>query len=216
MKNFNNLIYFLLFFLLTSCAVGRKISYQNENTLLLYKPSKSIVVTFYDQREEIVNGKEKPSFSGHLNATLQIPYNINTQSGNTLAEDFAKSVSNAISKQTQQSIVITLAHSDSITKALKALQNAEYDLLLLFTIHKWKNDAVPGFSNIHYQAIGDFELNIFDKKENIIANAHAKDILEFKKDLAVNIKTMQKMSDDLFSKLILELFNNNQIRKAID
>jgi hypothetical protein len=216
MKNFNYLIYFSLVFLLTSCAVGRKISYQNENTLLLYKPSKSIVVTFYDQRKEIVNGKENPSFSGHLNATLQIPYNINTQSGNTLAEDFAKSVSNAISKQTQQSIVITLAHADSITKALKALQNSEYDLLLLFTIHKWKNDAVPGFSNIHYQSIGDFELNIFDKKENIIANAHAKDILEFKKDLAVNIKTMQKMSDDLFSKLILELFNNNQIRKAID
>ena len=133
MKNFNYLIYFSLVFLLTSCAVGRKISYQNENTLLLYKPSKSIVVTFYDQRKEIVNGKENPSFSGHLNATLQIPYNINTQSGNTLAQDFAKSVSNAISKQTQQSIVITLAHADSITKALKALQNSEYDLLLLFT-----------------------------------------------------------------------------------
>lgn len=216
MKRSNFLSYFLLFFLLSSCVVGRKISYQNDNTLLLYKPSKSIAVTFYDQRDEIVSGKENPSFSGHLNATIQIPYNINTQSGNPLAEDFAKSVSNAIIKQAQRSIVINLPHSDSTTKALKEFQNSDVDLLLLFTIRKWQNDARPGFSNIHYQAIGDIELNIFDTKGNILSAAHAKDVIESKKDLAVNVKTMQKMSGELFSKLLLELFNNEQVRNAIE
>lgn len=216
MRSCNYLIYFLTFFILTGCAVGRKLSYQNENTLKIYKTSKSIAVTFYDKRAEIISSKESPSFSGHINATLQIPYNINTQSGNPLAEDFAKSVSDAINKQAQRSIIITLAHSDSIIKALEVFQKSDYDLLLLFTVHKWKTDAVPGFSNIHYQTIGDFELNVFDKGGNIIANAQARETLEIKKDIAVNIKTMQKMSDELFSMLIMELFNNNQVRINIE
>lgn len=46
----------------------------------------------------MLDGKEKPTWVGHLDSTAQIDYNMQTQSGKELAEEFSGSLVNSLTR----------------------------------------------------------------------------------------------------------------------
>src|SRR5215831_6118797 len=168
------------------CAVGRKMSYQSENVPVDYKPSKNVVITFHDERDQVVSGKQKPTFVGQLSSGMGIPYNMQTGSGNPLAVEFASALNNAILNKGLQSTTITLAHTDSVSTVLDTFAKMSQERLLFFKIHKWEARSIPGFTMMHYEILSDFELNVYDTSGNILATSTAKDLTEKKQDAALS------------------------------
>ena len=80
-------LFFMIIF--SSCAVNRKMMFENKKVAIDNNFSKKITVVFQDSRKDVLAGKEKVTFCGHMNSSAQIEYNIQTKSGKPLADEFS-------------------------------------------------------------------------------------------------------------------------------
>ncbi len=200
---------------LMSCAVGRKMAYDNETIDMDYKPARSMAVAFYDQRKEILNAKEKPGFTGHIKSTVQIAYNVQTKSGHSLADDFANSISTSLAAKGVRSGVVSLEHQDSLVTLMNSFKGLDFDRLLVFTINQWEVEGKPGWVDVTNKATGDFTLNVYDKQGNLLATVSAKDGVEEKGGAAVSVKALQSLADTLFKKLMMQLLNDATVKAVL-
>jgi len=200
---------------LGSCAVGRKMSFTNKEADPGYTTSKSATVIFQDKRAEVLAGKEKTTFCGHSNSTGQISYNIQTESGNPLADEFAGSVTAAYNKAggTATTILVNMnTSSDSIIQVFKA---GTKDRLLYFTIDKWESRATPLFSSIRYEVIYELELNVYNPAGTLLASNKTQNIVVKEEGVATSMKKMQAMADDTFKEQVRVLFSSNAVKKSL-
>jgi hypothetical protein len=201
--------------LFTSCAAGRKMSYENKEAATAYTVTKTAVVVFQDKREAVLAGKEKPSFCGHSNSTLQIGYNIQTNSGRPLADEFAESVSKGYSNKGAATTSLLVNMHTALDSVMSVFKADGKERLIFFTMHKWESKATPLFSSIRYEQIYDLELNVYDKNGTLMANAATHDVVVNEGGLATSIKKMQSIADTVFKEQVLLLFNNEAVKKSL-
>jgi hypothetical protein len=200
---------------LSGCAVGRKMSYENKEVKPDYSITKSILTVFQDKRPEVLAGSEKPSWCGHMNSTAQIPYNMQTESGRPLADEFANSMAASFNKQAVKSAAMLVNMNTSIDSISAVFSKDEHERLLLFTMNKWESSANPRFSDIHYEVIVNLELKVYDKAGNLLAKSNVQDTVSKNQDMAVNLKRLQAMADEVFITQVRALLNDESVKKSL-
>ena len=88
-KTLKPTLYLLTIITFTSCAVNRKMVFENKKVEIDNNFNKKINVVFQDSRNYVLSGKEKETFCGHMNSSAQIQYNIQTKSGKPLADELS-------------------------------------------------------------------------------------------------------------------------------
>jgi hypothetical protein len=200
---------------LSSCAVGRKMSFTNEQTEPEYKITYPVMIVFQDKRAEVLSGKWKPSLCGHNNSTIQISYEILTNSGKPLASEFAESVNAALIKMGSNSSTLNVSPHTDMDSILQTFKEANKDRFLFFTIYKWESRGTPLFSTIRYEVIYSLKLAVFNHAGDLLAADSTGNIVTKEQGSATSMKKMQEMADSTFREQIVTLYNNEMIKKSL-
>jgi hypothetical protein len=190
-------------------------TYENKAMDLGFSPSKTAAIVFQDKREEVLTGKEKPSFCGHSNSSMQISYNIQTNSGKPLADEFAFSVTSSYNKSNVFASALLVNMNTSADSAQQVFKAGNTERLLYFTIYKWESRAMPLVINIRYEVICKLELKLYDKRGELLASNTVQDIVVKEQGAATSMKKMQEMADDVFSKQVRLLLSKEEVRKNL-
>jgi hypothetical protein len=103
-------------FVSTGCAVGRTMTFSGNEVKNNFASEKKLAVAAVEKRAEVLAGKKKPTYCGVLNSTVQIGYNVNTQSGLPLADEFAASLAGSL--KSINPIVINTVYNQDASKLI--------------------------------------------------------------------------------------------------
>jgi hypothetical protein len=213
---FNLLSGVALVAMFASCTVGRKMSYENKEVTPGYTTTKTLQVGFLENREAVLSGKEKPSFCGHLNSTAQIDYNMQTESGKPLVDEFTGSVAGSLTKLGVQATPVIIPLRRPVDSVIVAFSASGRDRLLLFTLNQWESRGIPKFTTILYQVRYAIEVNVYDQSGKLMATAEVHDVFEKEdSDLATSVKKLQTLSEDIFREQMRILFNKENVKASL-
>jgi hypothetical protein len=195
--------------------VGRKLSFDATVNDPGYTPKGKLAIVFQDKRENVLSGKEKPSFCGHVYGGYAIAYNVQTQSGKPLANDFSQMLKNTLE---QKGVPVTAYYTDppdTVSKTVELFQQSDNDKLLYFTITRWESRCTANFANMRYEANGGLKLSVLDKKGNLLGEQEIKDQLVKEQGAGLNMKVLQQQANELLNKLMNELMNHEKIKPLL-
>lgn len=141
---------------LSGCAVGNTHTYDTAKPEISAASGSKLTVGVQDQRPYVVNGAKSPTFVGLSRGGFGNPFDINTTSGQPLADDFSKAIQSALqAKGVDVSVVSTTAGIDGQI-VVKQLVNAGNKAILV-VLREWKSDTYSSTS-LHY----DISAMVFD------------------------------------------------------
>ncbi len=200
---------------MSSCAVGRKMSFENKEAGPGYPTTKTAIIVFQEKRAEVLAGREKPTFCGHSNSTAQISYNTQTESGKPLADEFTEAVTTAYNKSGGSASMVMVNMNTSVVSFMQVFKNSNKDRLLYFSILKWESRATPLFSSIRNEVIYQLELNVYNPNGDQLATNSTQNIVVKEEGVATSMKKMQAMADDTFKDQIRNLFSSESVKKSL-
>lgn len=139
----------ILVTLLAGCAVGNKIDYRAQSVSLSTGSGKSIALGVHDQRPYVLSGDKTPQFVGIQRGGWGNPFDVETESGGTLAQDFATSISSALNRSGAIVEAKAFPHSDAAHVVAKKLLALTADRYLLVTYREWKTDSLMNTALIY-------------------------------------------------------------------
>src|SRR5437899_535946 len=93
------------------CAVGVKHQYDNITPETKFQTRAKIAVGVHDQRNYVVYGQKSPTFVGLSRGGFGNPFDVNTASGQALANDFRNSIANGLSRAGANVVRVDLGHT---------------------------------------------------------------------------------------------------------
>lgn len=195
-KTLKPTLYLLTIITFTSCAVNRKMVFENKKVEIDNNFNKKINVVFQDSRNYVLSGKEKVTFCGHMNSSAQIQYNIQTKSGKPLADELSLFFTNTYNSNKDLATPIFVAPSNKKDSIINNLKNSNSEFMIYVSIYDWETRATPLFTSIRYEMIHKLHFEIYNKNGDKITEYNAQDATKEKKGLAGSLKSMQITADN--------------------
>ncbi len=192
----------------SGCAVGNKHGY-NIGPDLAVQGTRSVGVVAQDARPYVLTREKTPDFVGVQRGGFGNPFNITTDSGRPLADDFSMAIVNSLSRKGFKSTALSVAPGSAAdARALAARAGAER--LALVMIHEWKSDTYQNTALHH-----DLILRVFDANGSELANNR----IAGRTDLggsAINPPSHAKIAvPQFYRKTLEELFGADAIVKSL-
>lgn len=149
----------------SGCAVGVKHNYHVVNPDFSVATEDKVVIGVQDRRPYILNNDKEPTFVGLQRGGYGNPFDVETDSGNSLAQDFANTVVSGLQAKGIDAHSVTLQTNADSTVALQTLLKGTQEKSLLFTILEWKSDTYQNTA-LHY----NIALEVFDKSGQSLAH----------------------------------------------
>lgn len=146
----------LLAFVSAGCAVGNKHSYSVARPELAPQGTRAVAVAAQDVRSYVISGEKTPDYVGTQRGGFGNPFNVLTQSGKPLAEDFAATVSESLARKGFKSTTVKVSVSGTPNVRALAVQ-AKSERVALVLIQEWKSDTYQNTS-LSY----DVTLQVYD------------------------------------------------------
>ena len=157
------LISVLTILIISGCAVGNKHNYSDATPNIKATQGNKLDLGAQDQRVYILNGDKPSTFVGLSRGGFGNPFNVDTQSGKPLSDDFAKAVTRALSKKgvqvTEINIPSRMAQADVIKNLTQSGNKAVF-----ISIKEWKSDTYQSTS-LNY----DIQVQVIDKSGKVVA-----------------------------------------------
>lgn len=126
---------------LGGCAFGQKVGYSNTTADIKASGDKSVALATWDQRSYVVRGNKNPSFVGLSRGGFGNPFDVNTQSGAPLADDFSQSLRQSLNARGFKTVVVTTQAKQNRGEVTAALRAEKAERAALVTITEWKTDT---------------------------------------------------------------------------
>lgn len=214
-KSLKPTLYLLTIITFSSCAVNRKMVFENKKVEIDNNFNKKINVVFQDSRNYVLSGKEKETFCGHMNSSAQIQYNIQTKSGKPLADELSLFFANTYNSNKDLATPIFVAPSNKKDSIINNLKNSNSEFMIYVSIYDWETRATPLFSSIRYEMIHKLHFEIYNKNGDKITEYDAQNATTEKKGLAGSLKTMQITADNTIKKEVKRFFELPSVRNIL-
>ena len=165
----------LVVIILAALALGGCAGYMSYNyatapvTLSGLSATGPVAIAVHDVRPYIVSGNKPASFVGLMRGGYGNPFDVSTESGAPLANDFAEALARALRQRGANVVVVPVATSDSAAAARAKLADARARRGILVTLTEWKSDTMYG-SSLHYDAV----VHVYDERGNQVAHRSLK------------------------------------------
>ena len=123
------------------CAVGQKISYQDATPALLARAQLPLAVAVQDQRPEITGLKRGPQFVGLMRGGYGNTFDVETASGNPLADDVAFTISRGLAARGFSVRSTPVAPTDAPARIVATLAPTGVSRVLVIQLSRWKSDT---------------------------------------------------------------------------
>ncbi|WP_299693927.1 hypothetical protein [Hydrocarboniphaga sp.] len=98
-------------------------------------------MTAFDQRPYVVSGDKTPDFVGLQRSRFGIPFDVKTDQGQPLSDDFTRVVVNSLQGAGYQAAALPAAPGDKLPAVKKRLLQNRPRRAMLLTIDEWKSDT---------------------------------------------------------------------------
>ena len=172
-------IFFTLFLIpiLAGCAFGQKVDYSGISNFYMPPQEKKIIVAVHDMRPYVQDGSKHPDYAGTQRSLNGIPYNINTKSGNPLADDFGKLIVNTMEFRkvpaTQQLVPYSWTVDDFKQKVLGKEKDSQ---VFYIQMAEWKTEA---YMNVEIDY--NLSLLVFNDQGDEVSSSQEKGLFNFDK-----------------------------------
>lgn len=195
--------------LLGACAVGQKISYQQEVNVLA-KGSSQLAVGVHDRRPYVVSGDKVASFVGIQRGGYGNPFDVNTPDGQPLATSVATSMQTSLERSGFGVKVVPLSSGQSSDRAMEFLTGESADLHLLLDIRELKSDTMTNAA-FHY----DVTLSVYRDGEELASTTR-----KGEDNLGGSFwdpgSHAQQAVPEAWGKLLEALLNEAEVRAALE
>jgi hypothetical protein len=152
---------FLLIVLATlaasGCAIGNKHNYTADPPTMALEGARSVAVVAQDARPYVVNKQKNADFVGIQRGGFGNPFDVTTESGKPLADDFASTISRSLQNRGFKSTAVNVAPSTSTPDVRALAAQARVERVALVSIHEWKSDTFQNTA-LHYELV----LRVYD------------------------------------------------------
>ena len=133
-------VFLMLLLSLAACSNGRKIDYSQAYPEVPQTFAKAVEVQVIDERPYVLSGNKKGHFVGLIRGSYYIPYDVNTRSGEPLAQELQKSLLGGFERKGVKARAV-----DS-----KVSQASSADAMLLsIRVREWKSESFMGVVLTH-------------------------------------------------------------------
>lgn len=199
--------------LLGGCAAGQKYNYSAVVSDLSASGNKALGVATHDQRPYILSGEKTLNYVGTMRGGYGNPFNVETESGQPLADDMTQSISSALSKKGFKPVPVVALPNDRVESILEKLKAPQGDNLILLTLYEWISDFA-GFGIFNAWLTYDVTLNVFDKHGGILTEKKIRGSDDLGKSLEP-VGHSKKAVPEAFKKKIEELLNDPEVVKSL-
>jgi hypothetical protein len=196
----------------SACAFGRKIDYAAPAEVGLKQGSTPLAVGVLDHRPYVVSGDKSPSFVGLQRSGFGIPYNVNTQSGHPLAEDFSSSIAGALSNKGYAVQQVQLSPSLATSNAVAQVVASGAKRSIVLEVGEWKSDTLSRAA-LYYS----LSMTVFDENTTPLARKE----VSGRDDLGGSFwdidpaASAAQVTRDAFKRKVFALFDDPAIQSAL-
>jgi hypothetical protein len=159
------LLIVLAAFAATGCAVGNKHNYTADPPTLAVQGTRSVAVAAQDARPYVITKEKSPDFVGLSRGGFGNPFDVTTESGRPLADDFAATITRSLQNRGFKSTAVGVAPSTAAPDVRSLAAQAGTERVALVSIHEWKSDTFQNTALL-YEVV----LRVFDLNGNELAN----------------------------------------------
>ena len=199
--------------LCSGCAVGQKLNYSGIAANLAVSGSKAVGVASLDRRPYVLSGEKNPDYAGTMRGGYGNPFNVGTESGQTLADDMTQVIAAALTRKGFKTRSVVTTNKDNSDVVIEKLKTTGGDNLILLTINDWKSDFA-GFVAFRVWLDYDATLRVFEKSGKIIAETAIKGNDDLG-SAGEPVGYTKKVVPEAFQRKIEELLNNPEVMKAL-
>ena len=141
-------------------------------SLTLQKPdgAQNVGVVVWDQRVQVVDGRQRPSLLGYKRAISGIAYPSMTKSKAPLADWIADRISKAYDKNGIRTTIINTTHNESWEQVEQKIKSSKAEQFLVVKLVKLQFDGIAKFS---YMA--ELDLEVYSNDGNLMHSEHISD-----------------------------------------
>jgi hypothetical protein len=210
------LIPLLILLILTGCAPGRKMSFENKNIEPDYSTARSMLVGFQDNRSYVLERKQKPSFCGQHKSTMQIPYNIQTKSGKPLVMEFTNAVVGSLGKIGFRAQPITIELNMQQDSILARFNRTDAERLVYFNVKQWESNMTPRVVDIRYDVTWELIISVYERSGNLLAIKSVADRFTTDEAQAAGSKEfLQQTAKQIFAAQVKALLNDPAVKASL-
>lgn len=159
------LLIVLAAFAITGCAVGNKHSYTMGPDLTA-QGTLSVAVAAQDLRPYVVTSEKTPNFVGLQRGGFGNPFDVTTESGRPLADDFSAAIAASLSRRGFKSTAVSVPPSGIAVDARALAARSGAERLALVSIAEWKSDTYQNTA-LMYELV----LRVYDARGNELATS---------------------------------------------
>jgi len=157
------LLIVLAAFAASGCAVGNKHGYTMGPDLAV-QGTRSVAVAAQDLRPYVVSGEKRPDFVGLQRGGFGNPFDVTTESGRPLADDFSTAIASSLSRRGFKSTAVSVALSPMAADARALASRSGAERLALVSIVEWKSDTYQNTALLY-----ELVLRVLDANGNQLA-----------------------------------------------
>jgi hypothetical protein len=212
MNAFLRPLFCLALIALTGCAVGNTHQYAQRGLTLPVQAAtvSSIAVGVQDQRPYVVNGRKAGTFVGLQRAGFGNPWDINTASGQPLADDIRGTITTALERNGAQVIPVTLPINLDTNSASQRVLSYGSNRSVMVGIKEWKSDT--------YSRTGlefDMHVAVRDREGRLLGENRIRGAETLGGAAILPVSAARAEVEAAYPQKIIELFNNPSISSAL-
>jgi hypothetical protein len=154
----------LAFLTLFTQGCANKLSYSDANVSFNGTGSGKLAIATHDQRPYIANGDKTPDFVGLVRGGYGNPFDMTTQSGNSLAEEMTQALAASFQKSGFVTTPVLVSPSDNDQQVIGKIFNGQTNRAVVLLLQEWKSDTYASTS-LRY----DLTLRVLDGSARVMA-----------------------------------------------
>lgn len=156
--------------LLAAGCSSHRINFQGPAVPIEYGGKRSLAVSVLDQRPYVLDRSKPLNYAGTIRGGYGNPFNLYTDSGDPLAQEFLRTVAQALQAKGFSVKPLPRDLGDTRKIALDGLRASGSDRLLLVTIREWQNDYYPAsYGKENSYVLFNVELEVLNAKGQVAA-----------------------------------------------
>lgn len=174
------------------------------------KGATKVVVATVDERPDVLDHENIPSYVGIWRALAGNPWNFQTEDNRPLADDFSSTIVNSLAAGGFKAVAVQTQPAGDNTKALSLLAESTAQRWILMEIKKWDSDTYIN-PTVHYGVI----LRVYDSTGKELASKSEANMQELKGTPLSFLNNMPEVVQKFYQQKMTEWLSDPAIQAAL-
>lgn len=212
MKSILHKIIFLALttFLITGCAINRKVDYRTMDTNLSKINCGNLAFALLDHRTAVVDGSRNPDYVGYTLSTVGIAYPMGTKSGNEFMQDLSESLAKSLENKGVETFIVQTTWTDDVESVALKLSEANKSKAVLLEFNELETTGYAIQVLIY-----DVNFSVYDKNGSLLTEKNFKGKRKIGGSVMWGMGKYKEYMPIKVAELFQEMFSDPKIMAAL-